>query len=1285
MDAAEDDQDVKLQRASADLLADFQNSLNPFLWKTTKSGKTRIRDRVRVRDTARLVNLLEPFQELPQLLDPHLDKFVPVLADAFLASLQAPTPTHPPANAQLLMPVSKAICKLLYTFCKIRGDKVIVRFWATDTKYLELLLAASESNTRADAPSEEEKAVGWDWEERYITLLWLSQLLLAPFDLASISSQETEDITRPDIPGLVWPSDIPTITLRAISLGIRYLSSSGKERDAAKVLLVRIAMRRDMQALGIQDALMQWAISCLRVNDDSGLSTYHYIGVLSFLAAILISSVGTTNMDSFVSQVFQVVQGISTGNSAAFTVINGSAVARKAIVKILRTIVVLVLQGQEPDDTILEFTIGHMLESLADTATPVRLAASKALSIITLKLPSDMATQVVEEVLASLNKNILWTVQPRSSARTMNLARVNPLEWHGLTLTLSHLLYRQSVASEDLKPVLDALRLSLSFEQRSTSGSSVGTNVRDAACFGIWAVARRYKTADLQNLLLFPDIEDSKASSNDGKAASALQVLANDLVVSACIDPAGNIRRGSSAALQELIGRHPNMIAEGIQVVQVVDYHAVALRVRAMNEVAIHASQLSENYHGALLRALTGWRGVRDPSPVSRKVAASTIGLLVWQRHIAESGPWVYIQGVIRSITTLIQHLDPREANERHGLILAFAAIAARVNAELTPENLHAEFHQIQGRPGEALTNVNVPADLGHETSLSKSTRSAFRTPVASNTRPAPLTPLPDFAKSGLYKTLELIDLHLKECLKQFEDLFQSSRHLDLMAEAFAELVIATSGVPRSLSLFGTFSKQHGPTDEYPHCSTECWIRKLIMEKVSFTTHQYILDTEPRLIMAFFTKTPTPSNYDILSKAVEAFGTLEDGLLAETPNSAVIINKLVSSVASMTGKKDLAYVHALIKLFPILGKVRNSVQFRNAMASAFPEAAIPDVENWQPLALEAIRQRWRRDTDVETRATILQCLARAKAAESHQTLLETHATSFIDMMKQGLQDFTTNARGDVGSLVRIAAAEAAAVVLSKLRLRPDKVSVLKEMEEKVVGGLFRTAAEKLDKVRVEGQKAVAKLNSNTGRLEREAPSSQAYFACLLSLQDQEWWAEYPRSASWGLNLLEGYVTSADTGSEDLIRASRAALVEYCNKGNGDWICGQLEIMAGSKVDRVLIPTLEVIGFLFNMQIMQKSSLNWKSFYNTIQRAHYKSSNIRKLQAAIKIYGGLMEVYPDAVTKLSSMLLHNFPGIRNAAADELWVVTGVESLKGVDWAKAKKADLERVRAELKKVS
>jgi hypothetical protein len=94
--------------------------------------------------------------------------------------------------------------------------------------------------------------------------------------------------------------------------------------------------------------------------------------------------------------------------------------------------------------------------------------------------------------------------------------------------------------------------------------------------------------------------------------SSVLQVLATELVVSASLDPAGNIRRGSSAALQELIGRHPNTIAEGIRVVQVVDYHAVALRSRAIMEVAFQSAMLSKSYMDGILDALLGWRGIGD-------------------------------------------------------------------------------------------------------------------------------------------------------------------------------------------------------------------------------------------------------------------------------------------------------------------------------------------------------------------------------------------------------------------------------------------------------------------------------------------------------------------------------------------------------------------------------------------------------------------------------------------------------------------------------------------------
>jgi hypothetical protein len=54
MDAVEVEGDVKLQKASAELLADLTRSLPPFLRKPDGAGKQQLRSRVRKLETYRL-------------------------------------------------------------------------------------------------------------------------------------------------------------------------------------------------------------------------------------------------------------------------------------------------------------------------------------------------------------------------------------------------------------------------------------------------------------------------------------------------------------------------------------------------------------------------------------------------------------------------------------------------------------------------------------------------------------------------------------------------------------------------------------------------------------------------------------------------------------------------------------------------------------------------------------------------------------------------------------------------------------------------------------------------------------------------------------------------------------------------------------------------------------------------------------------------------------------------------------------------------------------------------
>lgn len=610
-----------------------------------------------------------------------------------------------------LYPLPRAISKILYVFCKVRGVKVISRFLNNEPKYLELMLRAFiewDAVAAGDPMETSTKGTGVAvqpliWEERYVMLMWLSHLLLAPFDLASMSSDDIpiphDNLAVLGAGGGALSPKTPRVAESILSVSLKYVIAPGKEREAATLLLARLALRRDMQRLGLLDLLTRWAFSVLQPQPGSELpAVYTCIGVLSFLARLGTSG-QVEDLAPLTVPLFDQTLSVAQGTSGVSEVIRSSASARKMIIKILRTITVLVLALVERGDgrlsdekvaSILEEAIDHFLVSLADKDTPVRFAASKALSIVTLKLDPDMASEVIEAVIGSLGENILYKKQDgtlvtsfeaqRLDMKTLkrNLSAVDAQKWQGLILTLAHLLFRRAPPTHQLPEVLQHLVSGLDFEQRSATGSSVGTGVRDASCFGIWALSRKYTTKELLAL----NMQEIKIPI-DREETSVVQMLAVELVCAACVDPSGNIRRGASAALQELIGRHPNTILEGIPLVQVVDYHAVARRSRAMIDVAKGAAALGKIYWSPLVDSLMHWRGVGSPDAESRRVAATAIG------ELSLHGSYETIKVVLQRLHRRLETIPPNDVETRHGCLLSIAAtVDAYINhRESTTDN----------------------------------------------------------------------------------------------------------------------------------------------------------------------------------------------------------------------------------------------------------------------------------------------------------------------------------------------------------------------------------------------------------------------------------------------------------------------------------------------------------------------------------------------------------------------------------------------------------------------
>ncbi|KAI0541245.1 tubulin folding cofactor D C terminal-domain-containing protein [Xylaria digitata] len=1300
MDALDGERDVFIQKHAADFIADFDRSLDPFLRKP--NGQ--LRRRVRSRETSRLISqVLEHFQELPQLLDPHLPRWIPVLASAYLECLRDRRKSSKlSTRSQLLYPLPNAICRILYTFCKIRGEKVIVRFLNVETRYLELLLQAIEDSERDIDSALKTELVTWTWHERYVVLVWLSQLFFAPFDLATISSGDADELEQPAVPGFQWPQQVPRITLRVIPLATRYLASPGKERDGAKALLVRLAMRRDMQEMGVLNALVQWALSTLKSTDDVAMmSPYYFIGSLSFLAGVLRAAEDTSIMDQHLPAIFYAVHGIPTEENEIHKVINGSALARKMMIKVTRSIIRIILRKsrQSMSDTeMIETTIGYLLERVADNDTPVRFAASKALSIITFKLDPDMASQVIEAVIESLNRNVLWVKNksdPKAPA-VRDLTAVDPLEWHGLMLTLSHLLYRRSPPPENLSDIIHALLLGLSFEKRSPSGSSMGTNVRDASCFGIWSLARRYSTAELLEV----ETQSVLVARGHDPVASILQVIATELVATASLDPAGNIRRGSSAALQELIGRHPDTIETGISVVQTVDYHAVALRSRAIHEVALRATRLSYHYGRALLEATLGWRGIGDMDADARRVAAASFGNLTAElARTAPVNPLDNLSASIELLLSRIQGLQVRQVEERHGLLLSLAAIFDSIPSFIEESALKGQ---------------------------------ADRLPV-----------------SKVYNSIKAILKESKDTKFRKAELLAEANST-LLVSAMPILLLSLSDYEQQFSQLNTFMQQGSAIVD--DADWRVLTKSLEFIDIVRSRQVGLFDDLLEIAESCVDDWLDRNEAEVIKPSSEAALVLL--LLSRPTRRAEVIRDWSEKICvprTPRNKHGDGYFHALTRSQPVLTYLNDTGN------SGTKQILIPTV----------LRERWAKDNDIETRVAIIQSLI-------DKQVLRLESSEFLGLISEGLDDYTTNARGDIGSHVRLEAIKATKTLWQAQNGNQELVT-------RLFPQILRLAAEKLDRVRAEAKATLGIIlqPSDCRGFQELSFTSRDYFSLLFTLRDTTRLNigacdSSPSIEGCTSSLLAGLVTSADTGNEDLVVETRTALAGLCETSDEGLhqvygsLLYNLKLYAGQ--DRVLVPTLEIIAYLSHIGLLQRCyntsylasadttnsgrtgahHLKLKQLCLLVQKAAYKTGNVRKLEACIKVYGAIAALDTRATVKsatvrksvtgisktdniddvagrldaaktldlelagerqeeegvvearkrLGALLLHPWPRVRSMVVDELWgllddsnvggdkIDEGEQDEKqkrdmllGVDWGKTDKTHVKRIVKEI----
>jgi hypothetical protein len=485
-----------------------------------------------------------------------------------------------------------------------------------------------------------------------VLLLWLTILVLIPFDLATVDSSL-------DGASQSTPHDVPPVVARLVALCYSYLADPGIVRDMAAATLAKLLTRPDMgQAL---QAFLEWSATAMATPPPRG--TFLVPGAASALAGLLKHGVRTS-----LAPAAPALWRRCASLAGAADVLR-SPLLRRLAVKLATRVGLLLLRPrlvswryqrgarslhanlgevlapatphaqQTPDQTVeapddgdddvpeeMEAIFELLLSSLKDTDTVVRWAAAKGVGRLTSRLARPLAHDVVQSVLE--------TCQPHAGDSA----------WHGACLALAELSRRGTLLPAHLPAVVPVVIAALQYDVRR-GPHSVGAHVRDAACYVVWAAARAYEPAVL------------------GPHA---QALAPHLLALACTDREVNCRRAAAAAFQECVGRlGGGQLAGGITAVQRCDYFSVGTRTGAYLTVTPAIGALDAAYLGAVMQQLVLHKAQHWDKHL-RSLTATALAALV------PLDPAAMVRYAATTLLPRVMHADP---GTRHGALCALAAV----------------------------------------------------------------------------------------------------------------------------------------------------------------------------------------------------------------------------------------------------------------------------------------------------------------------------------------------------------------------------------------------------------------------------------------------------------------------------------------------------------------------------------------------------------------------------------------------------------------------------------
>ncbi|XP_068211073.1 tubulin-specific chaperone D isoform X2 [Palaemon carinicauda] len=568
-----------------------------------------------------LRKILDSYQEQPHLLDPHLEE---MLCELIRIS------TAPGAASK----VTAQAFKYLWLIIKVRGYKNVSRKLPHEVNDLIPVLEMLECEEGSK-----------DFYRCYVLLLWLSIIVYMPFNMMGFDATSKTSSAS---------SVCPTVVERLMTVIKTHLKSSQHSRQMSAFVASKFITRPDLKEKYVPE-FFAYCFDVLCNDQGSDVHTiFHKLGVLRALGLVfkhgkreemlpyskevltrIIESKSTTCIDTPIRKLaMKLIQRIGLTflkpKVAAWRYQMGS---RSLAINI---------QGassqdqwksdpdakeyDEDDDEVaaeVEEVIDCLLQGLNDKDTIVRWSAAKGIGRVTGRLPQEFADEVVGAILE------LFSTRESDKA------------WHGGCLALAELARRGLLLPQRLPAIAPILEKALVYDELRGQ-CSVGSNIRDAACYLCWAFARAYH----------PD-----------QMLPYVKQIATGLLIVALFDREIPCRRAGSAAFQEHVGRQ-GTFPHGIEILTTVDYFAVGNRSNAFLNLSVAVGKYPE-YTQALIDHLVE-RKVNHWDSAVRELSAKAL------HNLTALAPDYMNKTIARK---LLQESTGPVLVARHGAIMALAHI----------------------------------------------------------------------------------------------------------------------------------------------------------------------------------------------------------------------------------------------------------------------------------------------------------------------------------------------------------------------------------------------------------------------------------------------------------------------------------------------------------------------------------------------------------------------------------------------------------------------------------